>query len=219
MNSRRRDLVELIAKQRQGDLTVVLENVIDPHNIGAVIRSCDSVGIREIFILFTEEMEYDEFVVGKRTSTGSRKWVDVHVYVDAAACFEHVKRDYGRVLSTYLGEDSKSLYELDLTEATALLFGNERDGLSQEALSYSDGNFIIPQMGMAKSLNISVACAITVFEASRQRHEAGFYEDNPWPKDKQEALVIDYLERKKERLRHLEQIKYSYQIPPKVDKT
>lgn len=212
-------MLEKVAKQRQGDLTVVLENVIDPHNIGAVIRSCDSVGIREIFILFTEEIDYDEFVVGKRTSTGSRKWVDVHVYVDAAACFQHVKKNYGSVLSTHLGEDSKSLYELDLTEATALLFGNERDGLSQEALSYSDGNFIIPQMGMAKSLNISVACAISVFEASRQRHEAGFYTNNPWPEEKQEALLNDYLQRKKEGLRHLEQSKYTFKIPPKIERS
>jgi tRNA (guanosine-2'-O-)-methyltransferase len=214
MNSRRLALLEKVVKQRQGDLTVILENVIDPHNIGAVIRSCDSVGIKEIFVLFTEKMEYDEFVIGKRTSTGSRKWVDVHVYVDAKTCFEHVKAKYNRVLGTHLGETSKSLYELDLTQPTALLFGNERDGLSAEALSYTDGNFIIPQMGMAKSLNLSVACAISVFEALRQRQAAGFYENNPMPQQEQEALLDDYMQRKKEGLRHLEQSKYTIKIPP-----
>ena len=179
----------------------MLENVRDQHNIGAVIRSCDSIGIREIFVLYTEpELQSDYITIGKRTSAGSRRWVDVHYYIDAEACFDHIKSHYKRVLSTYLDEAAVSLYNLDLTQPTAFLFGNERDGLSQEALAYSDGNFIIPQMGMASSLNISVACAVTLYETFRQRHAKAFYdENNPSNAQEQRALLEDYLNRHKQK--------------------
>lgn len=198
--ARLQKIKEVVAK-RQGDITVVLENVRDQHNIGAVIRSCDSIGIREIFILYSEpELQADSIIIGKRTSAGSRKWVDVHYFTDAQSCFEQVKAKYHRVLSTYLNEKAISLYKLDLTQSTALLFGNERDGLSDEALSYADGNFVIPQMGMASSLNISVACAVTLYEAFRQRNLKGFYGDqNPVSPTEQAALENEYIRRHEQR--------------------
>jgi len=197
MTDRRLEKFTRVAAHRQPDLTVVLENVHDPHNIGAVLRTCDSVGIREIFVLFTEpQLNEDRFRLGKRTSAGARKWVDVHLYRDVDACFEHIRRDYKRVLSTHLAEDAVDLYELDLTQPVALLFGNERDGLSQEALVHSDGNFIIPQMGMVESLNISVACAVTLYEAARQRRNKGYYGEHPqWPPAQQKQLLDDYFDR------------------------
>lgn len=198
MNERRFNILKQTAMRRQGNLTVILENIVDPHNISAVMRSCDAVGIHEMFVLYTEKtLEQDEFTIGKRASAGARKWVDLHVYSDAAACFEHVKSKYARVLSTHLGEDSVSLHELDLTASVALLFGNERDGLSQEALGYSDGNFLIPMLGMSQSLNLSVACAVTLYEAQRQRMQKGMYGDeNPWSLAERQALLDDYLQRK-----------------------
>jgi len=198
MNERRFNIIKQTAMRRQGNLTVILENIMDPHNISAVMRSCDAIGIHEMFILFTEKtLEQDEFTIGKRASAGARKWVDLHVYSNAAACFEHVKSKYEKVLSTHLGEDAVSLHELDLTASVALLFGNERNGLSQEALSYSDGNFVIPMLGMSQSLNLSVACAVTLYEAQRQRTQKGMYgEGNPWPLEQRQALLEDYVQRK-----------------------
>lgn len=186
-----------VTSNRQPDLTVVLENVHDPHNIGAVLRTCESVGIKEIYILFTEEHLGDKNIkMGRQTSAGSRKWVDVHLYRDVDACFKAVKEKYRRVLSTHLAEDSVDLYELDLSESVALLFGNEHAGLSEEALKYSDGNFLIPQFGMVESLNISVACAVTLYEALRQRKEKGYYGNHPqWQEAEKKALLDDYLER------------------------
>lgn len=193
MNEKRLDKFHRVAARRQFDLTVVLENVIDLHNIGAVLRSCDSVGIREIFVLHTEEgLKADYITIGKKTSGGARRWVDVHYYTDAKACFERVKLHYQRVLSTQLSETASSLYQLDLTQATAFLFGNERDGLSTEAAAYADGNFVIPQMGMAESLNISVACAVTLYETFRQRDAQGFYTR---PNAASEALAEEYIRR------------------------
>lgn len=176
MNEKRIEKFQRVAARRQLDLTVVLENVIDLHNIGAVLRSCDSVGIREIFVLHTEAgLKADYITIGKKTSGGSRRWVDVHYYTDAQTCFAEVKSNYERVLATQLSETATSLYALDLTGSTAFLFGNERDGISKESAIYADGNFVIPQIGMAESLNISVACAVTLYETFRQRDAKGFY--------------------------------------------
>ena len=197
MKPERLQKIKDVARRRQPDLTVVLENVRDPHNIGAILRSCDSIGIREIFVLYTEhKLQSDYITIGKRTSAGARRWVDVHYYIDAKTCFDHIKNRYQKVLSTYLDEGATSLYQLDLTKPTAFLFGNERDGLSQEALAFSDGNFVIPQMGMASSLNISVACAVTLYETFRQRQAKQFYdENNPMAALEQQALLEDYLRR------------------------
>jgi tRNA (guanosine-2'-O-)-methyltransferase len=198
MNEKRLDKFRNVAARRQPDLTVVLENVIDLHNIGAVLRSCDSVGIPEIFVLHTEQgLKADFITIGRRTSGGSRRWVDVHYYTDAQACFEHVKQRYHRVLSTQLSETAISLYQLDLTQPTAFLFGNERDGLSSEAAAFADGNFLIPQMGMAESLNISVACAVTLYETFRQRDAQGCYSELK-QRDWHEQLLEEYIRRHEE---------------------
>ena len=183
-------------------MTVILENVHDQHNIGAVLRSCDSVGVREIFVLYSQpDIETKNLVLGKRTSAGTRKWVDVHFYKDTQACFKHIREKYDLILATHLAQDAKSLYELDLTQSVALLFGNEHDGLSTEALSYADGNFIIPQQGMVRSLNISVACAVSLYEAYRQRAEKGFYGgENPLALSERESLFVEYQKRHKERM-------------------
>lgn len=199
MNEKRIQKFHTVATRRQSDLTVVLENVIDLHNIGAVLRSCDSVGISEIFVLHTEEgLKADFITIGRRTSGGSRRWVDVHYYTDANACFQHVKQGYQRVLSTQLSETASSLYKLDLTQPTAFLFGNEHDGLSSEAAAYADGNFVIPQVGMAESLNISVACAVTLYETFRQRDAQGFYQASN-PTDWHEQLYQEYIRRHEDR--------------------
>lgn len=186
-----------VVANRQPDLTVILENVHDPHNISAVLRSCESVGVKEIFVLFTEpQLDEQTIVMGKRTSAGSRKWVDVHLFRDPKTCFEEVKKKYKTILSTHLSEDAADLYALDLTQSVALMFGNEADGLSEEALSYSDGNFLIPQVGMVQSLNISVACAVTLFEALRQRKNKGYYGNHPqWQAEEQNVLMEDYIRR------------------------
>jgi tRNA (guanosine-2'-O-)-methyltransferase len=199
MTPERLKKIQQVVANRQLDLTVVLENVRDQHNIGAVLRSCDSIGISEVFVLYSEaELRQTDFIkIGKRTTAGSRRWVDVHFFTDTAACFQAVKKRYKRVLSTHLSEHAQSLYQLDLTQPTAFLFGNERDGISEEALSYSDGNFLIPQMGMVASLNISVACAVTLYETFRQRQEAELYGTKLSTfSPAQQALLADYKDRK-----------------------
>ncbi len=197
MTPEREALFKEVVSRRQPNLSVILENVHDMHNIGAVLRSCDSVGICEIFILQTrKDLHFSRLVLGKKTSAGTRKWVDVHYYQDVEACFQHVRKTYDKVWGTYLSGTSKSLYDLDLTKSVALLFGNEQSGITPETLAHADGNFIIPQTGMARSLNISVACAVSLYEAYRQRDQQGFYTYNPKISELQkEDLLKEYIRR------------------------
>lgn len=168
-----------VIANRQLDLCVVLENVHDPHNIGAVLRSCDSVGISDVYVIITDDrIKIENYYIGKNSSSGARKWIEVHIYREVAECLEIVKSKYKNLYATHLSAEAKSLYELDLSESTALLFGNESTGLSEECLSYVDGNFLIPQVGMVQSLNISVACAVSLYEALRQRTSAGLYDQS-----------------------------------------
>lgn len=181
MQPSREQKLRSVIRQSQPDLTVVLENIFDPLNISAVLRSCDAVGVREVFVVYTKKyLDKRGLVLGKRTSGGTFKWIDVYFFEELEECFSRVKERYERILATLPpGEHVHSLYSHDLSQPTALLFGNEDEGVSAEALALSDGSFTIPQSGFAESLNISVACAVTLFEAKRQRAEKGFYDTNP----------------------------------------
>lgn len=173
MTPERTQKIEYILSKRQNDLTLILENVFDPHNISAVMRSCDAVGVQEIYVLNTKLPRHKKW--GARSSSSAAKWLTVHQFEDAAACFAAVRLKYDRILTTHLSADAVSLYETDLTRKTALVFGNEHAGVSDEIRALGDGNLIIPQVGMIQSLNISVACAVTLYEAFRQKTLAGHY--------------------------------------------
>ena len=180
ISEERAEKLKALAANRQKDLTLILENIYDPHNLGAVLRTCDSVGISEVYALYTiESAEILHKIAGHKSSSGAKKWVDVHVYDNADSCFKDVRKKYDSIYGTHLASDSIGLYDLDLSQSIALVFGNEHRGMSDEALALVDGNFIIPQSGLTKSLNISVACAVSLYEAKRQRLEKGSY-GNPF---------------------------------------
>ena len=174
MTPEREAKIKKVLNHRQSGLVVVMENVHDPHNISAVMRTCDAVGVQDIFVLTTVMPRHKRF--GKNSSASAAGWLTIHQYDDTHACMQAVREKCHKIYATHLGVTSHSLYELDLTERVALVFGNEHAGVTEDCLSYCDGNFIIPQVGMVQSLNISVACAITLYEALRQRQIAGFYD-------------------------------------------
>ena len=163
-----------VLSKRQLNLTVVLENVADPHNISAVMRTCDAVGIQEIYILNTIIPRHKKW--GAKSSSSASKWLTIHQFTDIASCFEALRKKYNKIYTTHLSHDAVYLYDMNLTENVALIFGNEHSGVSNELIGLADGNFIIPQVGIIKSLNISVACAVTLYEAYRQKNNAGHYD-------------------------------------------
>jgi tRNA (guanosine-2'-O-)-methyltransferase len=163
-----------VADRRQPDLTVVLENVFDPHNISAVMRTCDSVGIQDVFVLNTRIARHEKW--GRRSSSSSAKWLTVHQFENFEACMQVLRQRYHKVLTACIAPNAADMYDIDFTQSTALVFGNEHNGCSPEMIAAADGSFVIPQMGIIQSLNISVACAVTVYEALRQRRVAGKYD-------------------------------------------
>ena len=192
MQPGRAQKIRSVIRQSQPDLTVVLENIFDPLNISAVLRSCDAVGVREVFVVYTKQyLDKRGLILGKRTSGGTFKWIDVYFFEDLQECFRRVRERYGRILATMPpAETTPSIYSYDLSEPTALLFGNEDDGLRVEAQNLADGSFTIPQTGFAESLNISVACAVSLFEARRQRSLRGFYDEHPKLTPEQQDMLF-----------------------------
>jgi tRNA (guanosine-2'-O-)-methyltransferase len=174
MTPQREQRITRVLDKRQENLTIVLENVLDPHNISAVMRTCDAVGVQDIYILNTRIPQHKKW--GAKSSSSAAQWVSIHQYTDAAECFADLRRRADHIFTTHLSGDAVSLYAMDLTGRIALVFGNEHSGVSDEIRALSDGNFIIPQVGIIKSLNISVACAVTLYEAFRQKTAAGQYD-------------------------------------------
>lgn len=162
-----------VLSKRQASLTVILENIEDPHNISAALRSCDAVGIQDVYVINNKDPRRKRW--GYRSSSSAYKWLSVHQFSDLDECISIVKKNYGKIYTTHLSSDAVSLYDMNLTESVALVFGNEHYGVSEELRAVADGNFIIPQVGIITSLNISVACAVTIYEAYRQRSAAGMY--------------------------------------------
>jgi tRNA (guanosine-2'-O-)-methyltransferase len=169
---RRQRLLSVLSK-RQPDLTVVLENVFDPHNISAVMRTCDAVGIQDVYVLNTKIPRHKKW--GTRSSSSAAKWLTVHQYENAADCFASLRANYSKIYTTHLSGYALGLHQIDFTESVALVFGNEHAGVSEEIRAMADGNFIISQVGIIQSLNISVACAVSIYEAMRQKANAGHY--------------------------------------------
>jgi len=173
MTESRREKLEFALNRRQPDLTVLLENVFDPHNISAIMRTADAVGIAEIYVLNTVEPPKNYWAY--RSARSAEKWVGVKEYTDFDQCLSDIKQTYHRLLGTYVSNVSGSIFEQDFTKPSAIVFGNEKYGLSKKMLSVCDDLFQIPQMGMVVSLNISVACAVCLYEALRQRTIAAMY--------------------------------------------
>ena len=176
-----------VLKNRQCNLTVVMENVQDPHNISAVMRTCDAVGIQDLYILNTKIPRHEKF--GAKSSSSAAKWLTLHQFENLNESITALRKNYETILTTHLATDAISLYEIDFTKSVALVFGNEHDGVSEELRNLADGNFIIPQMGIIRSLNISVACAVSIYEALRQKTVSGQYNQASLPEQRMNDLM------------------------------
>ena len=172
-SERRLAKLESVIRHRQPDLTVVLENIHDPHNVSAILRSCDASGVMEVQLVYTDE-KFPK--LGKKSSASAKKWVEHRDFDSIGRCYDTLHREGFAIYATHLGGKTTPLYELDLTIKSALVFGNEHRGVSEEASELADGNFMIPMVGMIQSLNVSVACAVSLFEAVRQRIAARRYD-------------------------------------------
>ncbi len=192
VTERRKNKIENVLKHRQPDLTVVMENIHDPHNVSAILRSADAVGVEEVQLVYTVE-KFPK--LGKKSSASATKWVDRRTFDSIKACYAKLHTEGFKIYATHMGKDSKSLYQLDLTGKIALVLGNEHHGVSDEAAELADGNFQIPMVGMIQSLNVSVACAVSLYEAMRQRLEKDIYKKPKFNSRQLKKIFDDWAKR------------------------
>lgn len=168
---RHRRLVD-IADRRQPDLTVLMDNVHKPHNVSAVLRTCDAVGIPEIHAVSPDP----DFRAKHHSASGSGRYVEVQTHADHATAAAVLHERGFQILAAHLTPEAVDFRRVDYTKPTAILLGSERDGVGSDAATHADGAIVIPMVGAVASLNVSVAAAVILFEAQRQREDAGFYD-------------------------------------------
>ncbi len=173
ISARRRAKLERVLAWRQKDLTLVLANIHDPHNVSAIYRSADAFGVAEIHLYYTDTPFP---ALGRKSSASARKWVDSVRHSDVNELYSALKAGGHQILATSCTSEALPLGHYDLTRPTAIIMGNEHSGVSEELSAIADGEVYIPMYGMIQSFNVSVAAAIILSEASRQRVAAGMYE-------------------------------------------
>ena len=189
-SERRESKIRSVLSRRQPGLTIVMENIHDPHNVSAMLRSADAVGIHEVQLVYTRQ-KFPK--VGKKSSSSANKWVERRRFDSIPACFETLRSEGFEIYATRLDPQAVSLYSLDLTKKCAFVFGNEHTGVSAEAASLADASIKIPMVGMIQSLNVSVACAVTLYEALRQRMAKKMYERPQFEASTFDQLLSDWL--------------------------
>ena len=162
--------IKRVVQNRQKDLVVVFEDIHDPHNAEAALRSCDAFGVQEAYFIFENQAYFDPTEVGKTTSSSANKWLDFRVFTSTRECLDHLKQKGFQIVATVLDEQAEDIFNSDLaSDQLALMLGNEHAGLSSEALRGADKHVYIPMRGMIQSFNLSVSAGIFLFEITRQR--------------------------------------------------
>lgn len=174
--------------RRQPDLTVIMENVVKPHNLAAVARTSDAVGALDIHAITRRK----SIKLTQMSAGGVRKWITVKTHPDTRSGIDHLKQKGFQVVATHLSDQTVDYREIDYTRPTAILVGEELEGISEEALRLSDASVSVPMVGLVQSLNVSVASALLLYEAYRQRQAAGLYDQRRIDDDTYYRLLFEW---------------------------
>ena len=172
MIPRRYERIKQVLDRRQPDLTVLTEDVHKPHNLSAIIRTCDAVGVFAVHAV----NRHSDTPTFSQVAQGSEKWVKLQSHPDIKTAIKHLQQTKHKIYAAHLSDVAVDYRQVDYTQPTAILLGTERWGVTDEAADLVDGHIIIPMQGMVQSLNVSVANAVILFEAQRQRLQAGMYD-------------------------------------------
>jgi tRNA (guanosine-2'-O-)-methyltransferase len=186
MTPRRYRRVQAVLARRQPDLTVLAEDVYKPHNLSAMLRSCDAVGIGVVHAV----RPTGGVPTYNATSASAEKWVGVRVHDTLGGALADLRVVGMQVLAAHLSSDAVDYRDADYTRPTCIVLGNERSGVSASAAAAADAHIVIPMLGMVQSLNVSVATAVILFEAQRQRRAAGFYDAPRLSDEERNALAL-----------------------------
>jgi len=189
MTDQRTQKIDSVLAHRQPDLTVLAERLHKPRNFSAIVRTCDAIGINQVHAVPGD----DGLAIHWKTSQGAEKWMNVRPHADLASACAHLRKQGFQLVAAHLSESAQDYRELDYTLPTALVVGTELFGVSDEALALCDRQVSIPMKGMTQSLNVSVACAIVLYEAMRQREAAGLYGKRQLPADVRDQQRFEWL--------------------------
>lgn len=171
MTKERLEKLKRVAAARQKNLAVVLEDIHDPHNAAAILRTCDAFGVQDVRFIFDQEKAYNPHRVGKVSSSSANKWLTIRVYKSTAEALAELKKEKFKNAMTLLNSQSQLPNKIKFPEKIALWLGNEHRGLSPLATEAADLKIKIPMRGLVQSLNVSVTGAILIYEITRQREK------------------------------------------------
>lgn len=190
----RKEKIEAILSRKQPTLQLMLDNLSNSQNISAIIRSCDGVGVLNLYYTNPENID---FRIHKTITQGTHRWIEKK-RVDSNKKIDFLKKRQSegfQIIATHLDDKSISFSKVDYTLPTILVMGNEKEGVSQEVLDIADALVIIPMRGMAQSLNVSVATALILYEAQRQRELSGAYNTPQLSQEKREMIMEEWIYR------------------------
>jgi tRNA (guanosine-2'-O-)-methyltransferase len=189
---KRTEKIKSVIAARQPTLKIIIENIHDPHNVSAIFRTCDAAGIPKVSLIYNLEPLPK---IGKKSSASAFKWVEKEKFKSVKECYLKIKEEGFKIYASSLAGDAQNIYDLDLTKKSAIVFGNEHRGLSDEAMNLADKKFYIPMYGMVQSLNVSVSAAVVIYEALRQRSEKGMYDKSMLTKKQLEDMLNEWFEK------------------------
>ncbi|XQW85221.1 tRNA (guanosine(18)-2'-O)-methyltransferase TrmH [Thalassotalea piscium] len=187
MTPERLQRINAMLDHRQPDLTVCMEGVHKTHNLAAVVRTADAIGVSDVHAIWKNE----QMRVSGGSAAGSQNWIDVHNYSKTEDAITQLKAQNMQVLVTNLSDTAVDFREIDYTKPTAIILGQEKFGASEIALEMADQDIIIPMVGMVQSLNVSVACSVVLYEAQRQRHLAGLYNQPRISEERRQRFLFE----------------------------
>ncbi len=189
MNSHRFQRLAEVLNRRQPDLTVIMDNVHKPHNLAAIARTCDAVGILEAHAI----SPHPSIRLSQKAAGGCKKWIGIKTHKTIQEAYSHLWQQGFKIYAAHFDSQARDFRQLDYTRPTAIVVGAELDGISAKAVDNCDGTIIIPMVGLVQSLNVSVATALILFEAQRQRQAAGMYDSLRLDHHTYKRLLFEWL--------------------------
>ncbi|MCS7253508.1 MAG: RNA methyltransferase [Armatimonadota bacterium] len=181
-----------VLNRRQATLRIVLEEIHNPKNISAIMRTCDSAGVQYVHVIYTG---LKPLVLDADITKGAHQWITMTVHTSTDECLSELKRMGYAIYCTQIDVTAKDFTEVDYTRPVAIVFGNEQRGVSDVALSFADERIVIPQMGFSQSLNVSASVAVILYEALKQRRAAGMYDEPTMDDAERRKVLNEWLER------------------------
>jgi len=195
MNEKRIQKIQQVVAGRLNNIIVVLEDIHDPHNAAAILRTSEAMGIQNVWFVFDKEAPYNPRRIGKATSSSANKWLDFRIFHSPNECITELKKSGYSIVVTALTDMALSLPDYNASEEKiAVVMGNEHSGASETMIRNADVVVRIPMMGFVQSLNVSVATAIVLWEITRKRKKR-----NNWqlPPEERKQLLENLLEKAK----------------------